>query len=375
MNDSGPRPPRRQVLLRAGRFFGVPIYFAPSWLIIAAIITLYYGPVVRDSTRDASTAAGYGVALAFAVAFALCVLLHELGHTAVALLLKTPVRQVVIFLLGGASELGKDPERPRDEFLIAAAGPAVSFVLTGLCALGLLAVDPHTLPSSFVWLLVWSNATVAVFNALPALPLDGGRLLRAAVWAASGKRELATRVGGWAGRVLAVAILVAAVVLDRYFGTVGGISMMVLALYLWVGATQTLRIAEVSERVPSVRLEALLRPGLLVPPGISIAEATRRAWDVNARGLVIVDAADRPEAIVDEARLAAVPVDQRPWTQLSTVARHLESGLILNRHLAGEQLLTALRLTPAPEYLVVNDDGTPAGILSLADFVAAVRQA
>jgi len=363
------------VLLRTGRFFGVPIYFAPSWVLIAGLLTIYYGPLVRDAAPGTSTAAAYGTSFGFAVAFAVCVLIHELGHTAVALLLKTPVRQIVIFLLGGASELEKEPERPRDEFLVAAAGPLASLLLTGVSALGLLAVESRTLPFVFVSLLVWSNATVTIFNVLPALPLDGGRLLRAGVWWVSKDPGLATRVGGWAGRVLAVAIAVGALVLDRYLGMVSGITTMLLAAYLWVGASQTLRISELRERVPGLRLEALLRPGLFVPAGISVAEATRRAWDANARGLVIVDSAEQPQAIVDEAKLTAIPVEARPWTQLAAVARNLESGLILNRHLTGDQLLAALRVTPAHEYLVVNDDGTPAGILAMADFVAALRQA
>jgi CBS domain containing-hemolysin-like protein len=116
-----------------------------------------------------------------------------------------------------------------------------------------------------------------------------------------------------------------------------------------------------------------LRPGLLVPSDLSVAEALRRAWSGNARGLVLVDAADRPAAIVDEAKIGSVPVDRRPWTALSTVARPLEPGLMLPVHLSGTDLLDAVRATPAHEYLVVNEDGSPAGILAAADLAAALK--
>ena len=114
-------------MLSLGRFFGVPIYFAPSWLVISALLTISYGPFVKDSVPGISASSAYLLAFGYTVVFALCVLAHELGHTAVSLLLRHPVRRVVIFLLGGVSEIEREPDRPRDEFLIALAGPLVRF--------------------------------------------------------------------------------------------------------------------------------------------------------------------------------------------------------------------------------------------------------
>jgi Zn-dependent protease len=360
-------------MLPVGRFFGVPIYFAPSWLLIAGLLTIYYAPIVTDSVPDTSGSSAYGISLAFACAFALCVLLHELGHTAVALALGSPVRRVVIFLLGGVSEMGREPRRPREEFLIAAAGPFVSILLSVAFGLGYEALQRHTLPSVLIGLLAWSNITVAIFNLIPALPLDGGRLLRAGVWAVTKKQALGTKVGGWAGRVLAVAVAVSGLALDRSpLGYTSGLLSLAIAVYLWVGATQTLRYADLQERMPKVQLEKLLRPGLLVPGDLSVAESLRRAWEGNVRGLVVVDSTEHPQAIVDEERISAVPLERRPWTAVSSVARQLEPGMILSRTLDGEALVDALRRTPAPEYLVVNEDGSPAGILAAADLLAAL---
>ena len=138
--------------------------------------------------------------------FALCVLAHELGHTAVSLLLRHPVRRVVIFLLGGVSEIEREPDRPRDEFLIAAAGPLVSVVLAALAALGYLATAHHSMLGVLLLLLTWANGVVVVFNVLPGLPLDGGRLVRAAIWALTKSRLTGTLIGAWAGRVVAVGV-------------------------------------------------------------------------------------------------------------------------------------------------------------------------
>lgn len=373
-SQNQPHPPARPGfrMLLVGRFFGVPLYFAPSWLLIAALLTWYYGPVVRDAVPGASGSSSYLIALAYAVAFAVCVLAHEIGHTAVSLLLKRPVLRIVIFLLGGVSEIEHEPERPRDEFLIAAAGPAVSAIITAIAGAIAANLDVHTLPGIIFVLLFWSNLVVLVFNLLPGLPLDGGRLLRSAVWAGTRSQLVGTRVGAWAGRALAVVLVVVTLFIDRDLAFIGGIVGIMLAVYLWVGAGQAMRSAELMNRLPKLDIEGLLRPGLLVPDDLSVDAALRRMWQGSARGLVLVDSADRPSAIVDEARVSAVTPDQRPWVQLSTVARPLEDGLILHRGLTGEQLLDAVRRTPATEYLVVDERGAPAGILSTADLAAAL---
>ncbi|HLY34443.1 MAG TPA: site-2 protease family protein, partial [Jatrophihabitantaceae bacterium] len=219
-----------------------------------------------------------------------------------------------------------------------------------------------------------SNGVVAVFNLLPGLPLDGGRLLRAVVWRLGHNRLRGTRAAAWTGRVVAVLLGLSALVVDRSnFGVSAGIITIALAAYLWFGATQALRMGEMLERMPQVQLRALLRPGLLIPSDVSVAEALRRVWAGNARGLVVVDGAERPQAIVDEALIGAVPPERRPWTSISTVARPLEPGMILDVDLSGEELLTAVRSTPAHEYLVVDRAGTPAGILSVVDLAAMLK--
>jgi Zn-dependent protease/CBS domain-containing protein len=357
-----------------GRFFGVPIYFAPSWLVIAALLTVYYGPVVRDAIPSASASTAYLVAFSYAGLFAMCVLAHELGHTAVALILRSQVRRIVIVLLGGVSEITRDPDRPRDELLISLAGPLVSLGLSGAFLGGMVALPRHTVLDVLCALLFWSNLVVAVFNLLPGLPLDGGRVLRALVWGLGGTRMGGTRVAAWTGRGFAVLLGLSALVADRSsWGYGAGVVTIVLAIYLWAGATQSLRVGEMLDRLPQVSLRALLRPGLLVPAETSVAEALRRVWAGNARGLVVVDGAEQPQAIVDEALIGAVPPERRPWTPVSAVARPLEPGLILDVDLSGEDLLTAVRTTPAHEYLVVDRAGAPAGILSVVDLAAQLK--
>ena len=376
---SGPRqnPVRTQSAgLPVGRFFGVPVYLSPSWLFIALLITITYSELVEQSVDGISTAGAYAVAFTFAVLLAISLLAHELGHTAVSLAFGLPVKRVVIFLLGGVSEIEKEPEGPAQEYLVAVAGPLVSLVLAAGAACLLPFVDGGTIPRIVIFLLVWSNLAVAVFNLLPGLPLDGGRLIRAGAWKITGDKLTGTRVAAWGGRVVAVLVLVGAVVSVPTDGALGIGNVLLaglLAAFIWVGATQSLSTATVSARLPALEIGTLVRPTTSVPPDLPIAEALRRAWDAHVRGLVVVDATGVTRALVSESHVMAVPEARRPWTTVADVARPLEPGLVLADSLSGAEVVEAFRKTPASEYLVVGRDGRAVGVLAAVD-VARVLQ-
>ena len=110
------------------------------------------------------------------------------------------MRGITLELLGGYTEMDRDAPTPRVDLLVSLAGPAVSLVLGLVAVLATVALPDRTLPDQFALQLAVSNVIVAVFNILPGLPLDGGRALRAVVWAVSRDRHLGTEVAGWAGR-------------------------------------------------------------------------------------------------------------------------------------------------------------------------------
>jgi CBS domain-containing protein len=112
---------------------------------------------------------------------------------------------------------------------------------------------------------------------------------------------------------------------------------------------------------------------LSVPPDLPVAEALRRAWTAQSRGLVVVDATGSPRALVSESHVMSVPEGRRPWTTVADVARPLEPGLVLADSLSGAEVVEAFRRTPASEYLVVGRDGAAVGVLAAAD-VARVLQ-
>ncbi|HEX2903699.1 MAG TPA: M50 family metallopeptidase [Jatrophihabitans sp.] len=377
--QSRPGGPLRPRLIKLGSFFGVGIYITPSWLLVVALITLSYGDFMREVVRGASRQNGYLLALLFAVVIGLSVVLHELGHTAVSLLLGLRVKRIVVFLLGGVSELDGESGRPRDEFAIAAAGPAASLLLGAGCwALSLL---PPTGSAAAVLLLLaaWSNVVIAVFNVLPGLPLDGGRLLQALIWRLSRSRLTGVRIAAQAGRVLAMLLTLAVVLANALLrgAHTDTLTITVLGLtvagFLWLGASQALRAAQLADRTGSFELSRLIRPSVYLAPTVPVSEAVRYTAETRTSGIVVIDGDGRSRALVDEAELARVGARQRPWTTLAEVSRPLEDGLILRDDLNGEQVLAAVRATPASEYLVVSAvDGVSRGVLAVSDVARAL---
>ncbi|MER5946022.1 site-2 protease family protein [Streptomyces sp. NPDC001904] len=373
------KPPEPRGGLLMGRPFGVPVYVAPSWFLVAALITWVFGGQL-DRVLPELGAARYLVALFFAVAFYASVLVHELAHTVAALRFKLPVRRIRLQFFGGVSEIEKESETPGREFVLAFVGPLLSLVLAGVFYLAMKAVEPGTVPGVLLAGLMISNLIVAAFNLLPGLPLDGGRMLRAVVWKITGKPMSGTIAAAWVGRALAIAVLIGLPLLtqtDALGSNTQDTSSMdtvtdallaaILAAIIWTGAGNSLRMARLREHLPELRARSLTRRAVPVEHTTPLSEALRRANEAGARALVVVDPDGEPRSIVREAAIVGVPEHRRPWVPVSGLAQDLTDGMRVSAELAGEDLLDTLRATPATEYLVVEENGAIYGVLSAAD--------
>ncbi|WTE46373.1 site-2 protease family protein [Streptomyces sp. NBC_01622] len=377
------RPPQRPKEpgggLLMGRPFGVPVYVAPSWFLVAALITWVFGGQL-DRVLPELGAARYLVALFFAVAFYGSVLVHELAHTVAALRFKLPVRRIQLQFFGGVSEIEKEAETPGREFVLAFVGPLLSLILSGIFYLAMQPVEPGTVPGVLLAGLMVSNLIVAAFNLLPGLPLDGGRMLRAVVWKITGRPMSGTIAAAWVGRALAVSVLIGLPLLTQTgaLGTntedISGMDTVtdallaaILAAIIWTGAGNSLRMARLREHLPDLRARNLTRRAVPVETNTPLSEALRRANAAGARALVVVDADGQPLSLVREAAIVGVPEHRRPWVSVSGLAQDLTEGMRVSAELAGEDLLDTLRATPATEYLVVEETGEIYGVLSAAD--------
>jgi Zn-dependent protease/CBS domain-containing protein len=363
--------------LRVARVLGVPVFVSPTWFLFAAFVVVVYGPVLSEHLDSGR---GYLAAGGFALMLLASVLLHEIGHAAVARAFGLPVRSITVTFLAGLTEITEPAQTPAREYAVAVVGPMVSLLLAGVGA-GLLPVlEPGSLPHLMALGAAVTNGIVAVFNLLPGLPLDGGRVLRAGLWRLTGDPHRATVLAARAGRVVAVVAvpLVVLVVLPAVgFGgptLLTGVFAGLVGGFLFAGATLSLRHAKVVQRLPPASAGRLARPALTVPSDLPVSEAVRRAHEAGRYAVVVVDGDGTPQALVTEGAVRALPEPRRPWVTVAEVARGLSAELVLDASLGGEQLLAAMRRTPATEYLVAGSGGAGQEplVLTTADVLRAV---
>jgi Zn-dependent protease/CBS domain-containing protein len=365
------KPPKRREGgpgIVIGRPFGIPVYISPYWFLIAGVFILIYANDLA-STLHGSTR--FIVAAAFVVLLYVSVLVHELSHSLVARSFKLPVRRILLYPLGGFSEIEREPPTPGREFLVSAAGPALSLVLAAACYGLMHVVALNTVAGTLVSQLRWANLVVGIFNLLPGLPLDGGRMLRAVIWKLTGRPTTSTIAAAWAGRVIAVSLFVLPFLTGAVRGTGGDmvtvVWLAVIAAFMWTGAGQAIKATRFRERLPALQARRLARKAVSVAADTPLAEAIRRADENQARAVVIVDHEDKPIAIVNESAVMATPPQRRPWLEAGDMARTLEPSLVLPADLSGMALLDAIRRAPATEYLLVEPSGQVYGVLATRD--------
>jgi len=360
--------------LLIGRPFGVPIYISASWLLFVAFITVQFAPVVGSAVPGIG-AARFVVAAAFGVFLGVSVLAHEVAHCVVARRFRIPIERISLSFLAGHSTLAREPESPARSAAVAVAGPATNLVI-GACAF----LAYTRLPDGSIALvlaagLAWSNLLVGVYNLLPGLPLDGGQLLRAALWRITNNPRTGTVGAAWAGRVIAVCTGVLGLYLvstRRSDAQFSALWAMLIAAMLWVSSTQVLRQQALRDRLPGISARALSRSSISVLADLPLAEAVRRAQEAHAQGIVIVDGEGRPTGVVREAAVTAMPAPRRPWVSTGSVARHVSTGELINSSWSGEELLARLQLAAASEYVVVEPGGAIYGVLAAADVARAL---
>jgi Zn-dependent protease len=368
------KPQRREAGhgIVVARPFGIPVYVSPYWFVIAGIFILVYANDLASSLRGSTR---FIVAAAFVVLLYLSVLVHELSHSVVARSYGLSVRRILLYPLGGFSEIEREPQTPGREFLVSAAGPALSLVLAA-GAYGLVhVVRAGTIVGVLVAQLMWANLVIGIFNLLPGLPLDGGRMLRAAIWKVTGRPATSTIVAAWAGRVLALGLIAFGLFLPvSHPGLFGGSGQMInvlwvaaIAAFMWAGAGQAIKATRFRERLPALQARRLARKAVSVAADTPLAEAIRRADASQARAVVVVDHDDKPIAILNETAVMATPPQRRPWIEAGSLARTLEPNLVLPADLSGMALLEAIRRAPATEYLLVEPSGQVYGVLAARD--------
>ncbi len=340
--------------VRLGRPFGFEVRADFSLLAIFVLVLLNLGLGVLPAWHpDWSVALRWGVAFGASILFFVSVLVHELSHALVGRRVGIPVSGITLFMLGGLAHMEREPERPQAELLMAAVGPLSSIgigILTGLlgASLGASALvdadDPMArlrslgpVPTLLLWLSP-VNLLLGVFNLLPGFPLDGGRVLRAALWWATGDRRAATRWATGVGQAFAWALIALGVLMVFGFhfpffggGPVQGIWLVLIGWFLSSAARASYRQLLVDQALAEVPVQNVMFTGAAVVPEHTDLDVLVHEWlfrgnqrcfavtrDKELRGLVCL----RDIRRVPEARWTETPVESvmTPASELATVS-------------------------------------------------------
>ncbi|MGA7202994.1 MAG: site-2 protease family protein [Specibacter sp.] len=380
MSVAPPEAKARREGLVLGSVRGTPIILANSWFLIAAITVLFFGPQLQ-SIYSGLGGGAYLVAFAYALLLLFSVFIHELAHAVTAKLYGWTTHKIVLNLWGGHTEFDFTKATPGRALVVAFAGPLANFVLAGLGYLVVLALsDGPSLAAEMVYLLtrifIGANLLIGVFNVLPGSPLDGGRLVESIVWKATGSQEKGTVAAGWAGRVIVVLIVVGAIAVPYLQNTQPSLSttfiVILLAGFLWMGASASIKGASIRLRLPAISAGALATPAV----GASIDWSVAQLWSLRAQHpsepIVLCTADGRPAALVDEYAMANVPPNVAGHTLANAVARSLSAGAYVPDTASGADLVQYLSQLPDTEYAVIDAQGRVTGLLSQARVVAAI---
>jgi Zn-dependent protease/CBS domain-containing protein len=337
--------PRKESTLFGGRAWkiatigGIPVRVDSSWLFIAAFIvyslfTQYVNGLGIDQSK-ALPLAVFTAALFFG-----SILLHELAHAGIARLRNVQVSSITLYFFGGATATNLD-ERPGDQFVISAAGPAMSLAIGAVFWFTSRVTQGNLTSISFGY-VGWINLVLAVFNVLPGYPLDGGQMLRAAVWRITGTELTATKAAAVSGAVIGAALIGLAVLGFARGDLTGGIWLGFIGYFLIQNAQGATRRATVRAALVGATAEqAMGPPPAAVPAAMSLSDVLDRylrgheqeAFPVvdgsRAIGLLTFESASRVgrQDPLRSARDAMIPLEQvatvDPQTPLDEAVRRL----------------------------------------------------
>nr|PZM92902.1 MAG: site-2 protease family protein [Pseudomonadota bacterium] len=353
----------RRGALTLFRARGVPIRLHVSVLILVPFLTL---AIAVQASRIASLAgleirwSGWVFGLLASVGLLASIVLHELAHTLIAIRHGGSVESIVLMALGGVSQVSRMPQSPRHELEMAAAGPLTSLALAGLLGLAYRATIDTPDLSFALFLVAYLNLVLGLFNLLPAFPMDGGRVLRAALAWKLGRRR-ATQIATVVGKVMAG--------LFALVGLLGGgIWMILIAFFVWSGAAQEKLFSDVQTTLSDLTVGQVQHVSPTVQASATLEEARQALREGSSESAIVLDG-ERTVGVIRKRDILSFPPGVRARERVRD-------------HMLGVQALTSTedlgesfdRILREGELPVVDDEGHPSGVVRSGDVFRALRE-
>jgi Zn-dependent protease len=327
-----------QASVKLGKIFGIPIGLHLSWFLIFALITYSLGTgYFAQQYPQLGGNINLVLALVTSLLFFASVVLHELGHSVIALRNHIPVKSITLFIFGGVAQIGREPETPGAEFRIAIAGPLVSLGLSGLFGALYLFGRQNPILAAPSQYLMEINFILAFFNLVPGFPLDGGRVLRSIIWKLSGNYQRSTRIASISGQLVALAF-VGLGVFSLFSGQVmNGLWLVFIGWFLQGAAASAVSQVNVQEKLRGLTVAQAMSQDYSEVPGLMTLNqiVQERVLTSGQHNFFVLDyATGEPGGLLTLQDITAIPKLKwrfitaqevmKPMNRLASVAPEME---------------------------------------------------
>ncbi len=338
--------------------FGFRVRLDLSWLVLALLVVTVTAQGFIGPPFQLTSASAVAIGLFFAFGLLASIVLHELSHSLVARLHGLQIKGITLFLLGGVAEMEEEPDRPMAEFLIAIVGPLSSVVIGAACALAGWGFEAASAPPAVVAIiydLARLNIVLAVFNMVPAFPLDGGRVLRSVLWGLRGEPLWATRVASFLGQAFGAFLAGVGIILLVTKHAPGAILWILLGWFLWRIAPAPYRALKLKSRLSSATLVSFLdtRP-VVVARDAPVSDVVAMLRAHRDDDVLPVSDHGRITGVVAMIVLRSVPQHQQAFTAVGEVATPLPDDALVGAGMTADEAVKRMQRLQLPALLVVE---------------------
>lgn len=359
---------------RIGSIFGIPLYIDPSWLIILAFFSFANGVNLQQDYPSWTSVTAWSIGFCMALLLFISVLFHELGHSLVARSQGIKVSSITLFLFGGMAAIDRESKTPGLSFQVAIAGPTVSFCLFIILTLIALPFSELSPVGVLVNSLAEINLVLALFNLIPGLPLDGGQILKAAVWKVTGDRFKAIHWAAKTGKLLGWAGIICGVIFS-----VSVPGLLWISLLGWF----ILRNANAYDQVTSVQqslLELTAADAMTREFRVIDADMTLRQFAddylLNAHQPEVYFAASdgRYRGLVSVDDLRSIERSQWEMQTIYSIVKPLSEIPYLEEKSPLVDVINRLETDNLPRITILSPAGAVAGLIDRGDIIRALAQ-
>jgi Zn-dependent protease len=353
--------------------FGFQVWIDASWLLIGTLVAWTLAGIVFPAAVPALPALTYwSMAVAATIGLLFSIIFHETAHALVARQYGIEIRGITLFIFGGVAQMAAEPTSPRAEFLMALAGPVASLALSaGLLAVGVWvhSMDGPEAVAEVVVYLGWLNAMVGLFNLVPAYPLDGGRMLRAALWGRRDDIGWATRIAAKAGDAFGLFLIVFGVLEILRGDFIGGIWQSLIGMFLRAAAGAGYQQTMVQRLLADVSVAQVMTPQpVAVPADLSIDlfiedylyRFHHREFPVVQGGVLT--------GLIGTKQVAALDRSVWPYTVVSAIAARCLPEDVITPEAGALEAITRMAASGRSRLFVVRNEHL-VGIVSQRDLM------